>query len=343
MPKLSIIVPVYKVERYIERCISSLRNQTLTDIEIILVDDGSPDLCPQLCDEYAQKDSRIKVIHKANAGLGYARNSGLEIATGEYVAFVDSDDYADVQMYDKLYVAACREHADAVFCGFSTENREEGWIKSNEVDKNKVWRQDDIRTFMLDMIASAPHERKERKFQMSVWHAIYKRTVITENNIKFPSERDVGSEDLPFQVDFLKKSNVVSYIKGWYYFYCFNNTSLTKTFKKSKFQCYKNLRNLLISKINDQDSMLRINRLFIGYSRSYIRNLLNSNTSNKKDILRNLMADDVWPMIYDTYRVNYLPWNSRIYYYLIIRKRLNSLIVYNGISKIVKMIIKGTW
>ena len=93
MPKLSIIVPVYKVERYIERCISSLRNQTLTDIEIILVDDGSPDLCPQLCDEYAQKDSRIKVIHKANAGLGYARNSGLEIATGEYVAFVDSDDW----------------------------------------------------------------------------------------------------------------------------------------------------------------------------------------------------------------------------------------------------------
>lgn len=101
-PKVSIVVPIYNVESYLERCIQALLNQTLKDIEIILIDDGSPDHCPQICNEYAQKDSRIKVIHKKNAGLGYARNSGLEIARGKYLAFVDSDDYVEANMYLSL-------------------------------------------------------------------------------------------------------------------------------------------------------------------------------------------------------------------------------------------------
>lgn len=90
--KVSIIVPIYNVEKYLCRCMDSLLNQTLKDIEIIMVDDGSPDNCPQMCDEYAKKDSRVKVIHKKNAGLGEARNSGLKIISGKFVAFVDSDD-----------------------------------------------------------------------------------------------------------------------------------------------------------------------------------------------------------------------------------------------------------
>ena len=91
-PKVSVVVPIYNVEPYLVMCLESLLNQTLKEIEIILVDDGSPDNCPQICDEYAQRDSRIKVIHKKNAGLGMARNSGIEIATGKYIAFLDSDD-----------------------------------------------------------------------------------------------------------------------------------------------------------------------------------------------------------------------------------------------------------
>ena len=97
--KVSIIVPVYNVER----CLTSLINQTLKDIEIILVDDESPDNCPAICDDYAQKDPRIKVIHKKNQGLGMACNSGMENATGEYIAFCDSDDYVDNCMYENMY------------------------------------------------------------------------------------------------------------------------------------------------------------------------------------------------------------------------------------------------
>ena len=99
--KISVIVPIYNVEDYLHRCVDSIINQTYTNLEIILVDDGSPDNCLKICDEYAKKDSRIKVVHKKNGGLSDARNAGLEIATGEYIGFVDSDDYISLYFYEK--------------------------------------------------------------------------------------------------------------------------------------------------------------------------------------------------------------------------------------------------
>ena len=112
--KVSVIVPIYNVEKYLLRCIDSLIAQSLKDIEVILVDDGSPDQCPQLCDEYAEQYKNIKVIHQKNAGLGMARNAGLKIAKGEYIAFVDSDDYLDTDALEKLYQTAKKESADTV-------------------------------------------------------------------------------------------------------------------------------------------------------------------------------------------------------------------------------------
>ena len=114
-PKVSIIVPVWGGERGLARCVESLVNQTLKDIEIILVDDESPDRVPEMCDEWAKKDSRIKVIHKKNGGLGYARNSGLEIAKGEYVAFLDSDDYVDLQAYETVFNEAIKDNLDVCY------------------------------------------------------------------------------------------------------------------------------------------------------------------------------------------------------------------------------------
>lgn len=99
---ISIIIPIYKVEQYLDECVTSIINQTYKDLEIILVDDGSPDSCPQMCDEWAKKDARIKVVHKKNGGLSSARNAGLRVATGEYIGFVDSDDYVDETMYEDL-------------------------------------------------------------------------------------------------------------------------------------------------------------------------------------------------------------------------------------------------
>lgn len=126
---ISIIIPIYKVEEYLDECIISVVNQTHKNLEIILVDDGSPDNCPAMCDDWAKKDERIRVIHKLNGGLSDARNAGINIASGEYIAFVDSDDYIKPDMMEKLYTAICQENADIAACG----------ILSCEGGKETVW------------------------------------------------------------------------------------------------------------------------------------------------------------------------------------------------------------
>ena len=111
-PKISVIVPVYKVEKYLDKCVESIVNQTYKNLEIILVDDGSPDNCPAMCDEWAEKDERIRVIHKENGGLADARNAGMDIATGDYIGFVDSDDWIEPNMYEVLLKnALCMDSA----------------------------------------------------------------------------------------------------------------------------------------------------------------------------------------------------------------------------------------
>ena len=117
MSKISVIIPVYKVEKYLDKCIKSVVNQTFTDLEIILIDDGSPDRCPEICEQWAKKDSRIVVIHKKNGGLSDARNAGLNIATGEFISFVDSDDWIAKNMYEIMLNYLKREKADVCACG----------------------------------------------------------------------------------------------------------------------------------------------------------------------------------------------------------------------------------
>lgn len=117
MPELSIIVPVYKVEKYLPRCIDSILAQTFGDFELILIDDGSPDGCGRICDEYAQKDKRIVAIHQKNMGVSAARNAGLDIARGRYIGFVDSDDWIEPQMYEAMMDAIRENGADMAVCG----------------------------------------------------------------------------------------------------------------------------------------------------------------------------------------------------------------------------------
>ena len=116
MKKISVIIPVYNTEKYLKRCVDSVREQTYGNLEIILVDDGSPDGCPQMCDAFAAEDDRIKVIHKENAGVAAARNTGLDVATGEYLTFVDSDDYIAPEMYQSLLDVLMQTDSDIAAC-----------------------------------------------------------------------------------------------------------------------------------------------------------------------------------------------------------------------------------
>lgn len=130
MPKLSVIVPVYNVETYLPECIDSILDQSLSDLELILIDDGSPDKCGEICDNYAERDSRIQVIHQQNCGVSGARNAGLRIAAGEYIGFVDPDDFVSKEMYNSMICAAEGNGCELAICGFS--NCTEGKDKLND-------------------------------------------------------------------------------------------------------------------------------------------------------------------------------------------------------------------
>ena len=178
-PLISVIVPVYKVEPYLDKCISSIANQTYTSLEIILVDDGSPDNCPAMCDAWAKKDSRIRVLHQRNQGGGAARNAGLDLASGSLIAFVDSDDYIAPDMYAHLYtlleqgvdIAECSYVEvvgdDAVFaCGYETHSYT-------------------VQEAMEEHI-------QDRVFRQLIWNKLYRRHVM--DGIRFPTDKKIDDE-----------------------------------------------------------------------------------------------------------------------------------------------------
>ena len=161
-PIISISIPVYNVEKYLCQCIESIINQSLIDIEIILVDDGSTDSCGGICDKYAAKDSRIKVIHKENGGLASARQAALEIATGIYFCACDADDWVESDMYEQMYNKAQETGADIIICDYYIE------YDNGETVHKQIEKLDDSET---DLIGNALNG----KLPTSMWNKIYKR------------------------------------------------------------------------------------------------------------------------------------------------------------------------
>ena len=267
-PKVSVIVPVYNVEKYLDRCMESLLNQTLKDIEIIMVDDGSPDNCPKMCDEYARKDSRVRVIHKKNAGLGMARNSGLEVATGEYVAFVDSDDYVSCEMYEAMYNAIVIHDADAVLCGMCKDIH--GQIRHGIVSglpkKESVIQFDT--EYIPNVIGCLPESKENQLYGYSVCNILFKASIIRQYHLRFESERKFVSEDIIFQLDYASCSRSIVLYPVDFYFYCTNEGSLTKKYDYTRFDrevfLYKEIgRRLQNKNLTIPDMELRLSRLLL--------------------------------------------------------------------------------
>lgn len=210
-PQISIIVPVYKVEKYLEHCVNSILNQTFDDFELILVDDGSPDGCPQRCDEMAKKDNRIIVIHKTNGGLSDARNKGIDIAKGKYIAFVDSDDYIACDMYEKLYNNLKQNNADIAMCRAHN-------IYDDDFEHHK-YNEGEIRVFLNDDILKALYSKKLDNF---AWNKLYKRELF--QNIRYPYGKIY--EDLFTTYKLLDLSNCVVTDASKMYYYRIRKDSI---------------------------------------------------------------------------------------------------------------------
>ena len=228
MPQISIIVPVYKVEQYLHRCVDSILNQTFTGFELILVDDGSPDKSGRICDEYAQKDNRIHVIHKENGGLSDARNAGLGISTGDYIMFLDSDDYITP---DCLYVL-CKKDADLV-AGTILYSYENGNIINQAERKDEVINKAEFSNKLPDLLG-------ERR--LNYVHAkLYNRRIIDENKLLFEDDMLTSAEDTVFNFAFLKYCNNI-YVAGKpVHHYMQHSTGLAKKFYEDRYKRFKRL------------------------------------------------------------------------------------------------------
>ncbi|MDE5765327.1 MAG: glycosyltransferase [Ruminococcus sp.] len=236
LPKVSIVVPCYKVENYLDRCIKSLVDQTLKDIEIILVDDKSPDSTPRLCDKWAEMDSRIRVIHKIqNEGLGMARNSGAEIATGEYITFCDSDDWLDNTAYEKIY-QRCKDKA-LDMCSFQFRRIKANGtiIKCPHVKERRFEGVDGVRDFILGLIGKDYTNPNSETYGMSSCMALFNRELYHNVNAKFPSEREVASEDLIFLLNFAPYMRKIEIVSDVYYNYFINPESISQNYSDEKY------------------------------------------------------------------------------------------------------------
>ena len=241
-PKVSIIVPVYNAEKYLERCVNSLKNQTLLDIEIILVDDSSTDSSLEICNKMAEEDPRIKVIHKDNEGAGKARNAALEIAEGEYLGFADSDDFVEKDMFETLYDKAVKYNSDLVMSGvlFVDGNMfsEEGeCVRKSYFDVDTHFdTKDSLKKLRMGIIGAAPYDEDDSKYGMSIWKNLFRHEIIKKNNITFESEREKLSEDALFMVDFISCIDKATGIPEAFYNYCRNEDSISKSYKKDRFE-----------------------------------------------------------------------------------------------------------
>lgn len=241
-PSVSIIVPVYNVEKYLDRCVRSLQNQTLTDIEIILVDDSSTDASLALCRQAADNDPRIKVIHKVNEGAGKARNAALAVATGKYIGFVDSDDYVAPDMFQSLYEKAEQYNSDLilsgiVYVGGIMFSQDGDCTRKTFFDHDTHFEtKEELNELKLGIVGALPGDPDDSKYGTSIWKNLFRHDVIRQNALTFQSEREMLSEDALFMLDFVSCIRKATGIADAFYHYCRNGDSISKSYKKDRFE-----------------------------------------------------------------------------------------------------------
>lgn len=239
-PLISVIVPVYNVEKYLYRCVKSIVNQTYENLEIILVDDGSPDNCPKMCDEWAEKDSRIKVIHKENGGVSSARNTALDCVSGDYTVFIDADDYIDPDMLKILYDKAAAENADIVACNLVYVNdNEEPFKISWYTDAAAAGNEEVLKAYFSDVFIAPGCPTK-----------LYRTEVINGNKHRFPLNIKIG-EDFLFNFYVFSDCQKIVHIKDGLYFYYMRDDSAIHTATEPMINRWKNTKSVM-KDINSQ-------------------------------------------------------------------------------------------
>lgn len=286
MKTVSIIVPVYNTEKYLRRCVDSVISQSYSELDIILVDDGSTDNSAEMCDKYAQEDSRIRVIHKQNAGLGMARNSGLDAANGDYVAFIDSDDWIELDHIENLVREITETEADLAIGTLRESDGEGNEKKRGSYIKKGIYEGIKLKEGLLyPMIGPSPEFGDDVQIESSSCTNLYSMDIIRENGLRYQSEREAVAEDVFFNIAFLGHARRVVVTEESGYLYYYNGASISRKYDKKRFdrtiEFYRRLSNAAEQYGAD---VMRARRSFLMKIRIAIRLVALSSMKKKEKI-----------------------------------------------------------
>lgn len=291
---ISIVVPVYNVENYLARCIYSLVNQTYQNIEIILVDDGSTDNCPKICDEWAKKSNKVKVIHKKNAGLGMARNTGIDYAQGKYICFIDSDDTLDLDAIECCHNNIENFDFDIIYFGFkyidTMDNIKKVFIPTPT--KTEYFGDEIKKVFLPNIVNLMPGEHNFN-MNFSSCMCLIKLDLINKINWRFVSERKIISEDIYSLLVLFKKIKSVSICPKSFYSYRINTKSLTHSYRSDRFEKVKELHDEIVKLYKEKYMIERFDYLFLSYTIGCIKSIVTSNLKykNKRIEIKKIIND----------------------------------------------------
>lgn len=328
--KVSIVVAAYNVEKYIDRCVNSLLNQIYSNIEVIIVNDASKDRTLEICKGFEKRDQRIIVVDKKeNEGLSEARNSGLEIATGEYVTFVDGDDFLDERTIEECIAKLIEIDADELVFG-SYFDRKDGTSIAMRIQSSQKYYSglDEMKIYFGECLGSLPSSKSDRDIGITPWGRIYKSDVLKKNKLRFISERKYIYEDLTFFLLSTAHINSVIVYDKQFYHYCENEGSLTQRcdlqrYNKVKYM-YKYIKeNYSEAIFNDSQILLRFKRLMLSYIRLSIMQV--AKVSNGKDLIKHICKDEFTLEILKDYPIAKLPFKQKIIAFLIRHKMIMSI------------------
>lgn len=319
MCRISVIMPVYKVENYLRKCVDSILNQTFLDFELFIVDDGSPDNCGKIADEYAERDTRVFVIHKENGGAPSARNAGIEKASGEYFYFPDSDDWLEPTYLQELYDLAVKTTAQLVVSGYSMEYYEENlnrtyavlvpekYYSSQELVRNN------LHNYFNNMMMAVP------------WNKLYRADYIKSKGLRFP---DLKWDDLHFNMEVIMDiaSVAISPSAGYHFFRSRQGSETTTVFDGMLYQKRKEQFKHILKvyrhwEISDEKIMSIIYGYYAARLVQCIQEITTSNSPNKKDLIEDILNDE---LSYKAIKVGKI--NSRILTFISIPMRRKNVL-----------------
>lgn len=325
MDLITIIVPVYNVEKYINECVDSLISQTYKNLEIILIDDGSTDKSGEICDGYAASDARIKVIHKENEGLGFARNTGMTYASGSFIYFFDSDDYIEPTEIKRLYDFITKYNADAAFTGCTTITDKRKVLQRREYVE-EYFSGNKMKDLATRMLGSSPEGHD--CIEMSASGQLYRMQIIRGNSLQFESEQNLISEDLAFNLEFFKYANSACLVPGCGYFYRVNPESLSHSYRNDRFDASLKLYQYVCEQVQilelNEDALNRATKYLFVCVRSSIEQEAQKNPNRTmNDAIRRISeicSNNALICAIDKYPVRNLGLKQKLFLFFIKRK-----------------------